>query len=444
MKSHYEILEVDQSATDKEIKHSWARLVRKFPADNHPETNRLLNEAKTCLLDSVARSEYDERLNHGDELDEMFEEGREAFAEEDYEDAIEILKELLVIGPSRNDARWILAQCFEQLEEYASAERHYVKLTENEPKRGMFAYGLADLYRSWGEQVTAKFVLADRWYVKAIELEKFNSQFYRGRAQNFIAQKQFDKAESCLTDAINADGKKDIDDIDTLVMLLMVYLLANKHYKFEYVATQVKECVQGNNDAANYAAFKMLEFVEMFANASKDWETAAKIVKSVRSFCSDLRELEDYAVNVERKGIAATQIKLLQDANIQPEIVKGAITLYAFPNLGVGDLDREILGKLAAAMKTWPYVDVMKAWRLAQQQFPELCKLVEKNLLPLLETSNRTLTAQHYPGFNTPPVQPSAGQSQVESTSSDTGWIVWVIFGIIAIGSIISMSGGCG
>ena len=444
MKSHYEILEIGQSATDSEIKHAWARLVRKYPADKHPDTNRLLNEAKTCLLDSVARAEYDERLNHGDELDEMFEEGRAAFVDEDYEEAIEILKELLVIGPSRNDARWMLAQCYEQLEEFVNAERHYVKLTENDPKRGMFAYGLADMYRAWGEKVVAKFVLADRWYVKAIDLEKYNAQFYRGRAQNFIAQKQYDKAESCLTEAVNADGKKDIDDIDTLVMLLMVYLLANKHSKFDHVAVQVKECVQSDRDAANYAAFKMLEFVEMFVNASKDWETAAKIVKSIRSFCSELRELEDYAANVERKGKAFSQLKSLQETNIQPEIVKAGISIFVIPALGIGDLDRATLVKLAESIKTWPYVDVMKAWRFAQQRLPDLCGLVEKSLVPLLETSNRSLPAQHYPGFNPPPVQRSGGQTQAESTSSDTAWIGWIILGIIVIVVILAMNGGCG
>jgi hypothetical protein len=182
----------------------------------------------------------------------------------------------------------------------------------------------------------------------------------------------------------------------------------------------------------------------MFVNASKDWETAAKIVKSIRSFCSELRELEDYAANVERKGKAFAQLKLLQETNIQPEIVKAGISIFAIPALSAGDLDRPTVIKLAESIRTWPYVDVMKAWRFAQQRFPDLCGLVEKSLVPLLETSNRSLPAQFYPGFNPPPMRQSGGQMQVKSSSSDTAWIGWVILGVIGIAIVLAMNGGCG
>lgn len=432
MKSHYELLEVSMDANETDIRHAWARLVRKFPPDQHPETNRLLNEAKTCLLDAKARAEYDDHLLHGDELDDLFNEAREYVDNGDYDSAIETLAELVAIGPTRTDARWMLAQCYEYEEDFENAERQYIRLTELEPSRGMFAYGLADMYNTWGGTLSSKYALADKWFQKAISLEPYNAQFYRGRAQNYRSQKQYDKAEACLKEAITADGKKDIDDIDTLIQLLLVYLVAQKHNKFDEVAAQVQECVAGDTEAAQYAAFKMLEFVGHFVNASYDWETASKIVKSIRSYCPDLGEQESYAASVEYKGKVHKQLNTLNNSNIQPKVVIGAITMFAWPQLGGDAVEATSLKQLKEAVATWPHVDVMHAWTVAKKRYPQLCGMVQTEVLPLLETANKRLPAQYYEGFSDASKAPAAGgQGQVQQESG--GWPSWLTYLILGI-----------
>ena len=432
MKSHYEQLEVSMDATENDIRHAWAKLVRKFPPDQHPETNRLLNEAKTCLLDAKARAEYNDHLLHGDELDELFNDARACIDDDDYDGAIEILAELVAIGPTRTDARWMLAQCYEHEDDFVNAERQYIRLTEMEPSRGMFAYGLADMYNTWGGTQSSKYALADKWFQKAIALEPYNSQYYRGRALNYRSQKQYDKAEACLKEAIAADGKKDIDDIDTLIQLLLVYLVAKKHNKFDDVAAQVQECVAGDSEAAQYAAFKMLEFVRQFSNASNDWETASKIVKSIRSYCSDLGGQESYAASVEYKGKADKQLKTLINSNIQPKVVIGAITTFALPQLGGDVADASSLRQLREAVVTWPHVDVMHAWTVAKKRYPQLCGMVQSEVLPLLDTANKRLAAQYYEGFSDASKAPAAG-GQVQDHQESSGWPSWLTYVIIGV-----------
>ena len=71
MENHYEVLEVAQNATKKDIKKSYYRLAKKYHPDhnqNDPtaaEKFKAVGEAYRVLSDDAARAEYDRQLAQG-------------------------------------------------------------------------------------------------------------------------------------------------------------------------------------------------------------------------------------------------------------------------------------------------------------------------------------------------------------------------------------------
>ncbi len=71
MANYYEILEVAQTATKKEIKKSYYRLAKKYHPDHNQgdaaiaEKFKAVGEAYRVLSDDVARADYDRQLTEG-------------------------------------------------------------------------------------------------------------------------------------------------------------------------------------------------------------------------------------------------------------------------------------------------------------------------------------------------------------------------------------------
>jgi tetratricopeptide (TPR) repeat protein len=419
VKSHYELLEIQTDASERDIRHAWAKLVRRFPPDQHPDANRLLNEAKTCLLDSSARAAYDERLLHGDELDRLLKDATKCMDESDFDGATEILAELVALGPTRADARWMLAQCYEYKSDFKNAERQYIRLNEVEPSSGIIAYGLANVYHAWGAVRANKFDIADKWYQAAIALEPYNSQYYQGRAENFAVQKKYDKAEACLIEAISADGRKDIDDLDTILRLLGLFVETGQVSRLVEVSTIVKECVDGDKDAATLAANKILDFVDSFVEATKDWETSGKFVSSMRAFCAHFGDRETFASAIELRCEAAKQLKSLTDSNIQPVIVIYIIKLYALPELDGSVVNATTVSNLRKEIGNWSYSEVQQGWNTAKIAYPQLCNLVQAKVLPILDYAPKELVTN---GND----EASNGQDggQMQSSIESNAWLM--------------------
>lgn len=58
MESYYDILNVDRTASEKEIKKAYARLLRKFPPETHPEEFKKIRKAYEVLSDMKKREHY--------------------------------------------------------------------------------------------------------------------------------------------------------------------------------------------------------------------------------------------------------------------------------------------------------------------------------------------------------------------------------------------------
>lgn len=71
MENYYAVLEVEKTATKKEIKKSYYRLAKKYHPDHNPddpqaaERFKLVGEAYRVLSDDASRADYDQKLASG-------------------------------------------------------------------------------------------------------------------------------------------------------------------------------------------------------------------------------------------------------------------------------------------------------------------------------------------------------------------------------------------
>lgn len=395
MQTHYELLGVPNDADAPAIKLAWAKAVRLHSPDKNPEMNRLLNEAKACLLDKRTRKSYDERLEFGDdELDSYYESGYQHFKAAEFSEAIVELSILLSMASSRDDARWLLAQCYEYIEDFDSSETQYKILLEHEPERAMFAYGLADMYNSWARIDSTKYQSAEKYYLLAISLEPYNSQHYRGRASCLIDQAKFTEAEKCVYDAINADGQTDIDDIDSIMLLLSIYTQVDRTDRFVEITELMQECIAFDEDRANYAAYRVVQQTQKYKSAGGKWSICNLMIDIARELVDDLGDAEDFAKVVAFYSIFEEDFDRIGDV-VPDEFFQATLIYFAGVRLGYLDEDDKLVQHIHEGAKCEGSLSLTKSWEGARKSLPMLAILVADEVQNLINSVSlvRKLTA---------------------------------------------------
>ena len=394
MQTHYELLGVPNDADTSAIKLAWAKAVRQHPPDKNPDMNRLLNEAKACLLDQRSRQSYDERLEFGDELDDYYSTGYQHFTDAEYSEAIVQFSLLLSMAPSRDDARWFLALSYEYLEDYDRSEGQYKILLEHEPERAIYAYGLADMYKNWGGIDVSKYHDAEKYYLLAISLESYNSQYYRGRASCLIDQAKYTEAEQCVYDAINADGQTDIDDIDSIMLLLSIFTLTDRTDRFVEITELIQECIAFDDDRAAYAAHRVIQESYKYKDSGGKWSVCNLMIDIARGVVDDLGESDDFAKAAEFYAMFDGELDSIGDVGLD-NFTQAIISYYAGVKLGYINEDSEVVDQLHKGAQMTGAASLTQSWTGAQQTVPMLCFFVAAEVQELINSVSviRKLTA---------------------------------------------------
>jgi len=152
--THYELLDVESSATRAEIKRRFYQLARRFHPDHHmdhPEwTPRLvalmdaLTTAYRTLANDKAKKDYDRRLLHqfvGTPSDaqtnpsEFVEKARECMAEKNYAASILWMHRAIANEPNSSNFRYMLGQCLSAIPEYRrEAVEQFEKAIQLDPR----------------------------------------------------------------------------------------------------------------------------------------------------------------------------------------------------------------------------------------------------------------------------------------------------------------------
>ncbi|HHV95666.1 MAG TPA: DnaJ domain-containing protein [Clostridiaceae bacterium] len=121
MENYYDILEIDRTADEREIKKAYAKMVRMYPPEKCEDEFKKIREAYETLINPIARDTYDKMLDYGDEINDLFNSGEKAMDDQDYEKAIQEFKKILVISPAQPVARNLLGLAYYYTSQYDAA-----------------------------------------------------------------------------------------------------------------------------------------------------------------------------------------------------------------------------------------------------------------------------------------------------------------------------------
>ncbi|MDD8020585.1 MAG: DnaJ domain-containing protein [Acidobacteriota bacterium] len=175
-KNFYELLGVNQTATEEEVKRAYFNLARKYHPDrfNHQaEDISLINEvfnsitnAYRILIDSQKRKQYDTQLTKvGQEAAEdqakkaeiKYRQARTLFNQGMYEEAIIFLEEALRLRRGKADYFLLLAMAESKLDAYKKkAEQDFLQAIELQPWKADGYLGLGLLYMNEGLKIKAR------------------------------------------------------------------------------------------------------------------------------------------------------------------------------------------------------------------------------------------------------------------------------------------------
>ena len=326
--TYYEDLGVTPEADEREIKKAYFRLVRKHPPEKDPEKFKLIREAYETLSDPQARSRYDSLNAHGDEIRQLMEQCDQHAEREEWDKAIRILKEVLVLAPEEEFARNALGISYSRWGQFDEALKVFETLTAKSADIPLYWVNYGSV---WHDKAAVEldgsaeqrqcYENARKLYQKAHELEKFNAEPLVAIARTWFDQGEFDKALDFVKRAIRADGEVDFQDFEALFFMAIIQLHRQRLDLVEKVGRKIEQLLPPDApDVQQYVAFRFAEVgvslreVGAFGPSRKFFEFAVRLDRQEPAY----QELLNSSTALDE--LLAEWDKIERDPGIIPEL----------------------------------------------------------------------------------------------------------------------------
>ena len=335
MSNFYEVLDIEKSADEEEIKRAYVKLLRKYPPEKAPEEFKKIRRAYEELIDPISKAEYDAFSQYGDLIEGFDRIGKEALERKDYKAAINTYKKILIIEPNLAFAKNMLGLSLLYDGQYHEAKEQFEELVKISPDNATYYENLALAYRQISD-----YDRAEQAIVRAYELDPIDNNIVIVLVRIYVDKKEYDKAISFLEDRV---GKNKVDEFQDLIYyleMIKIYIHKNNSYKIEEIIDKIKEIIPDNENARKYVALQLgriaYELYELTA-----YRLATTISGKALEICynDDLKKLFDASKELYVVYSAWDRLKD-DDRIIDP--IKGLIGLYIYGE----ELEKEELDRL--------------------------------------------------------------------------------------------------
>ena len=324
MKNYYEILGVDASSDNQIIRAAYVRMLRKFTPENNPDKFKEIREAYETLSNPKAKAEYDVMSKYKDEIDTYMSAGMKAMEDENYTAAITEFKKILIIHPTLDNVRKLLATAMMNNGQLNAAIEQFKKLTDENNTNATYLYYLAIAYRK-----NKQFDKAEQALVQASKLDRLNPDIIIEWSDLYVEQEKFDSAVAVLRKAIDQNKSVDSQDTMYLFQLVLVYLRNNKMNECEAVIKEIEGTVINDKEAAEYISMQFgklactLIDINQF-NLAYNIVVRAVALNPANSTLIDLKKSLGEILDAQKK------CDQLLDDNSIPGPIKGPIFFYIY------------------------------------------------------------------------------------------------------------------
>lgn len=120
-KDIYEILGIEKTASDLEIKKAYALLVRKYPPEKEKEKFSEISRAYDILSNKEKRKEYDETHKYNPQSQSLLNQAFGCMEEDNYDEAIRFFKKFIMLEPESVEGKNFLGVCEYRKDNYEAA-----------------------------------------------------------------------------------------------------------------------------------------------------------------------------------------------------------------------------------------------------------------------------------------------------------------------------------
>jgi curved DNA-binding protein CbpA len=224
MKSLYELLGVEKTADQTQIKRGYFNQVRKYPPEKFPEEFKALRAAYETLSDKEMRAEYDEIGTMPEVVATVFKEAKKASKLGFHSEASDIYRQILKREPKLTKVKEEYAWSLDAEGKSGKAAEVWESLCKQEPDNAQYAIELAKAYayRGWRKKATVQFR-------RALEIDSSNANCWSDLIQNLTVNREWNEAKKVCREALETLGEG-CEYIPIYIHALLV-LITDKDYE---------------------------------------------------------------------------------------------------------------------------------------------------------------------------------------------------------------------
>ncbi len=162
MDDYYKLLDIEETATEGEIKRAYFKKARQYPPERFPEEFKALRAAYETLSHPDKREDYDKRSTEQSSLPEaaadLLAQAANARRMEFYDDAEALLKTACELFPEQHLPKRELAGLYTEQGKSGKAASVWEELCKDSPENAEYAAALAKTYfdRGWRKKAIAE------------------------------------------------------------------------------------------------------------------------------------------------------------------------------------------------------------------------------------------------------------------------------------------------
>lgn len=259
----YSILGIKADVSESDIRKAYGRKIREFPPEKHPEEFKKIREAYETLSNPKTRKEYDTMAEYGEEINHFLEKGLQLMDEENFVEAANTFKRVLVIEPSLNYARnfYALALAYQGVAEKEKAIVQFKKLNEQEPDNATYFFNLGQTLRH-----LERYEEALRATQKAYQIDSDNVDVLFAVSDVFVDLENYESAKSIIESSVKKLETSDFRGFIYLFKLLQIDMYNQNYSNLMSTFNRLETLLSHNEEEKPYVAQRFAELAFKLLN----------------------------------------------------------------------------------------------------------------------------------------------------------------------------------